>query len=106
MKKANKRYLDKLNNFEVYSETYSDFFRSIVLDSLNTEQNPLFSNIGKTVSSITSDLDMRKLLKYGDPYVTSPLIQELAEGIKTMENLTIRKNYFSLLSDFVKWADI
>ena len=49
---------------------------------------------------------MRKILKYGDTYITSPLLQELTEGLKTAENFLIKRNFLSLLSDFVKWADI
>lgn len=49
---------------------------------------------------------MRKLLKYGDTYITSPLIQELNDGLQTSENFIVKKNFLSLLSDFVKWADV
>lgn len=62
--------------------------------------------MGRTVSTISTDLDMRRLLKTGDAFITSPLIQEIEDGIKTGDNFMIRKNFLSLLSDFVKWADI
>lgn len=77
-----------------------------MIESLQTEQNPLFSNSGKTVSSLSTDLDLRKFLKYGDTYITSPLIQELNDGLLTNENFVVKKHFLSLLSDFVKWADI
>lgn len=73
---------------------------------MQSEQNALFSSAGKTISSLNNDLDMRKLLKYGDTYITSPLLQELTEGLKSAENFLIKRNFLSLLTDFVKWADI
>ena len=73
---------------------------------MRTEQNPLFSNAGKTVSTLSTDLEMRKILKYGDAYITSPLMPQLSEGIKISEDFIVKKNFLSLLSDFVKWADI
>lgn len=66
----------------------------------------MFSNTGKSVSTLSTDVDLRKLLKHGDAYITSPLFNELIEGIKTSENIFVKKNFLSLLSDFVKWADV
>lgn len=106
VKSSKEKYLQKLKNFEQHSEKYSEFFVMKMVESLQTEQNPLFSNTGKTVSSLSTDLDMRKLLKYGDTFITSPLIQELNDGLQTSENFVVKKNFLSLLSDFVKWADV
>lgn len=52
-----------------------------MIESLQSEANILFSIKSKSISSLSNELDMRKLLKYGDSYITSPLIQEISDGI-------------------------
>lgn len=59
----------------------------------------------QSVSSIANDLDMRKLLKYGDPIITSPLIDELILKLNTHPNFMAKKNCLSLITDFIKWGD-
>ena len=53
-----------------------------MVESLSTEKNYLFSIKGKTYSSLSNDLDFKKLLKSGDTYLTSPLIQEIVDGMR------------------------
>lgn len=48
---------------------------------------------------------MRKLLKHGDPTITSPLIDELILKMKILPNFMAKKNCLSLLTDFIKWGD-
>lgn len=55
---------------------------------------------------MSNDLDMKKFLKYGDAYITSTLIQEIIDGLLSSENFIVKKNYLSLFSDLIKWADV
>jgi hypothetical protein len=59
----------------------------------------------QSVSSISNELDMRKLLKHGDPNITSPLIEELILKLNTIQSFMAKKNCLSLLTDFIKWGD-
>lgn len=74
VQKLSDKYKDKLKKFEPLSESYSTFFLLKMIQSLQSEENVLFTN-QKSVSSLSNDLDMKKLLKYGDAYITSPLLQ-------------------------------
>ena len=76
IKKGNEKYLENLKKFSSHKKNsaYSQYFIALMLDSLQTEQNPLFSNTGKSVSTLSTDVDLRKLLKYGDAYITSPFM--------------------------------
>ena len=55
---------------------------------------------------MSNDLDMRKFLKYGDSYITSPLIQEISDGLESSENFIVKKNFLSILCDLLKFSDI
>ena len=55
---------------------------------------------------MSNDLDMRKFLKYGDSYITSPPIQEISDGLKSSENFIVKKNFLSILCDLLKFSDI
>lgn len=44
-----------------------------IIESVETDNNALLNN-GQSVSSLSNDLDMRKLLKQGDTALTTPLI--------------------------------
>lgn len=49
-------------------------------------------------------MDMRRLLRAGNPSLTLPLVEELLTRIKLIPDLLIKKNCLSLLSELWKWA--
>ena len=72
---------------------------------METDNNALLNN-GQSVSSLSNDLDMRKLLKQADTLITTPLIDELLMRLKNVPSFMSKKHCLSLLTDFVKWGDI
>ena len=53
-----------------------------MIDSLKIEQNPLFSKSCTTVSSISVDLDFKKVLQYGDHFINSPLLELVMDELE------------------------
>ena len=86
-----KRFLKKLNKFN--PDNYVDFCLKLTCDEINLNKKP--------------ELDLKKMIAYGDAFYTIPLMNICEDELCTMEtNFVNKKKYLILLGEFMKSGDI
>jgi hypothetical protein len=86
-----KKYLKKLKHFS--PEPYISFVISEYLEEINLNKK--------------CDLDLKKLLMFGDPYLTSTIVEIIEEELSNMKsNFVNKKKYLNLLGDLIRSGEI
>jgi hypothetical protein len=86
-----KRFIKKLNKFN--PDDYVDFFLKLTCDEINLNKK--------------AELDLKKMISYGDAYFTIPLMNLCEDELTNMDtNFPNKKKYLNLLGEFMKGGDI